>query len=82
MANLGHDLAVVAVDALAGFGDHRRVIALAVELVGKLEDVFGAERDAVAAAFAPVVDDAHRAPGDLDLLGVKRCSPKCHVACL
>lgn len=35
-----------------------------------------AEFDAVAGAFTPVVDDAHRAPRDLDLLGIKRDSPK------
>jgi len=77
---LGTDnLAVVTIDAFALLGDHRRVVALAVEFVGKLEDILGTEFDAVAAAFTPVVDDAHRAPRDLDLLGIKRDSPKRHV---
>jgi hypothetical protein len=76
------DFAVMAVDALAGFGDHRRVVPLAVETVGKLEDVLGAELDAVAATLAPVVDNVHHSSGDLDILGIERDSPKCHVACL
>jgi hypothetical protein len=58
------------------------VVTLAVVGVGKLEDVFGAELDAVAAAFAPVVDDSDQASGDLYFLRVKRDSPKCHIACL
>jgi hypothetical protein len=47
-----------------------------------LQDIFGAEFDAIAAAFAAVVDDVYLALGDLDFLGVEGNSPKCHVACL
>jgi hypothetical protein len=74
-----NDFAVMAINALVGFGRHRRVVAFAVELVRELQDFLGAEFDAVAASFAPVVNDTDLAPGYLYLLRVKRFSPKCHV---
>lgn len=72
----------MAVDALVGPGRHRWMVALAVELVGECQDVFRAEFDAVAAALAPIINDAHPPSGYLYLLRVKRDSPKCHVAYL
>jgi hypothetical protein len=75
-------LAIMAVDTFPLLGNHRWMIAFAVEFIGKLEDVLGAEFDAIAAAFAPIIDDAHRSPSDLYLLGIKRYSPKSHVTCL
>ena len=72
----------MAVDAFAWFDHRRRMVTLAVEPVGKLQDVLGAEFDTVATPLASIVDDVDLPPGDLDFLGVERDSLKCHDACL
>jgi hypothetical protein len=70
------------VDTLVGLGHYRRVVAFAVEFIGELEDVLGAEFDAVPASFAPVVDDADHPPDNLYLLRIQRYSPKSHIVYL
>jgi hypothetical protein len=77
-----NDFTIVAIDTFVRFDHNRWMIALAIVCFRKLEDILGTEYDAVAAAFAAVVNDMDQALGDLYFLCVKRNSPECHVACL
>jgi hypothetical protein len=76
------DFAVMAVDAFVELGHNRWMVAFAVEFVGELKNVFGAEFDAVATPFASIVDDADHPFDNLYLLRIQRYSPKCHIAYL
>ena len=56
------DLAIVAVDTVLSLFDLGWMIALLIELGGKLQDPFGAELYAIAASLAPVLEDVNLSP--------------------
>lgn len=70
------------VDTLLRLRDHRWMVPLAIEMPAELQNVPGAELDTVAAPFAAIFNDGDHPPGDLNLLGIKGYSPKCHSLCL
>jgi ABC-type proline/glycine betaine transport system permease subunit len=73
------DLAIVAVDAVVRALRLGRVIALGVESDRKDKDILGAILDAIAAAFAAVLDDVHDSPCYTNLFDIQRRTPVSHA---
>lgn len=66
------------VQTLAGFDDHRRMVAFFVEFLGKTQHFPGAEFNAVTAALAAIVDDMNLPPDNIDIARIQRLSPVFH----
>jgi hypothetical protein len=54
------------------------MVALCVGALGHHKHMLGAELDAEAASFAPLLDDVHDAVRDLDAISIKGLSPISH----
>jgi len=72
----------MAIHAIIRFFNGRRVVALGVELGGKLEDVPGAVFNTIPASLAPIFDDIYNTGGNLNFFRIKRNPPKYHVPSL
>jgi hypothetical protein len=58
----------MAIDTIFRLFDLGRMIALFIELGGKLKDSFGAELYAIAASLASILEDVNFSPGNLDFI--------------
>jgi hypothetical protein len=69
----------MAVDTVVGSNGKGRVVPFIVELVGKSQNFFGAELNAIPTSLAPVFNDIDNPFCYLDFLSVERLSPECHA---
>jgi len=68
----------MAVDAIIWFFNGGGVVALGVELGGKLKDVPRAVFDTIPTTLTPIFEDMYNTGGDLNFFRIKGNPPKYH----